>query len=130
MAFNITPQVGVDVNNPVLGTILAANGQLGGPTQNLPEWPYRPGQQVIGSDGRLYVFATVAVGQNITSALATCTITLTTTGTGSAQTTTAVATATGGSAVAPTFTSPASLGTTGNTYPDAAWFYIPGKLAA
>ena len=130
MAFSITPQIGVDVNNPVLGSIVAVTGQLGGAAATLPEWPYKPGQQVIGSDGRLYVFATIAAGQNITSALATCTITLTTTGTGAAQVTTAVATATGGSAVAPTFTSPASLGTTGNTYPDAAWFYIPSKLAA
>lgn len=128
MAFSITPQVGVDLNNPVLGSILATNGQLGAGAT--PEPPYRPGQQVMGSDGRLYVFCSVAVGQNITSGLATCTITLTTTGSGASQTTTAVATATGGSGVAPTFSTPASLGTTGNTYPDYAWFYIPGKLAA
>lgn len=113
MAYSITPQIGVDVNNPILGQNLYNAGQVeisNGTTTVIP--PYKLGQQVWASDGKRYVFAQIAVGSNIASATATCTV----------NASTFLAIATGGSYTAPTFTTPASLGTTGNSYPDFAWF--------
>jgi len=113
MAFSITPQIGVDIANPILGQNLYNAGQVeisNGQTNVIP--PYKLGQQVWGSDGKRYVFAQVNAGTNLASATATCTV----------NASTFVATATGGSYTAPTFTTPASLGTTGNLYPDFAWF--------
>lgn len=116
MAFSITPQIGADVSNPLLGSVLFNNGnvsQSAGTTSIIP--PYALGTQVWGSDGKRYVFARIAPGTNITSGLATCSV----------NATTFVATATGGSYVAPTFTisGVTNLGATGNTYSDYAWFY-------
>lgn len=115
MAYSITPQIGIDIANPILGTVLFNNGnveQSNGVTTVIP--PYKVGTQVWGSDGKRYVFASIAPGSNITTGLATCTV----------NASTFAATATGGSYVAPTFTisGVTNLGNTGNTYPDYAWF--------
>jgi hypothetical protein len=115
MAYSITPEIGVDVANPLLGSVLFTNGSVtisGGQTNIIP--PYKLGTQVWGSDGKRYVFCSIAPGSNITTGLATCSV----------STTTFAATATGGSYVAPTFTisGVTNLGNTGNLYSDYGWF--------
>ena len=124
--FSVLPIIGIDTNSPIYGSVLAAAGYVQNSTV-IP--PFRVGEQTIGSDGRLYVFASVAAGQNIASAATTVTVTLVTTGSGPYASTTGVATAGGGTYIAPTFTT-AALGATGVPYPDFAWFAAVGKLAA
>ena len=124
--FSVLPIIGIDTNAPIYGAILASAGYVQNSTV-IP--PFRVGEQTIGSDGRLYVFASVAAGQNIASNNSVVTVTVTTTGSGPYASTTAVATAAGGTYIAPTFTT-AVLGVTGNAYPDFAWFAAVGKLAA
>ena len=125
--FNTLSAIGIDFNNPILGSQLATSGYVQNATV-IP--PFRPGEQAISTDGRLYVFAQVNAGSNIASNTTTVTLTISTTGSGPTASTTATAAATGGTYVAPTFTTPTSLGATGNTYPDFAWFAATGKLAA
>lgn len=124
--FSVLPIIGIDTNAPIYGAVLAAAGYVQNATV-IP--PFRVGEQTFGSDGRLYVFASVAVGQNIASNATTVTMTLVTTGSGPYAATTAAATAGGGTYIAPTFTTPV-LGATGGAYPDFAWFAAVGKLAA
>ena len=125
--FSIIPQIGIDLNTPILGSNLALSGYV---QNNTVIPPFRPGEQTIGSDGRLYVFAQISPGQNMLSANTTVSVTIATTGSGPTAITTATAGSTGGAYVAPTFSTPASLGTAGNAYPDFAWFGATGKLGA
>lgn len=125
--FSVLNIVGIDINSPFYGSALASAGYVQNST---PIPPFRVGEQTIATDGRLYVFGSVAVGQNIASGATTVTVAVATTGTGPYATTTAVATAGGGTYVAPTFTGTPALGATGGLYPDFAWFGATGKLAA
>jgi hypothetical protein len=48
MVFSVTPQIGFDLNNTVLATDIASGART---------IPANLGEQVFGSDGKLYVFA-------------------------------------------------------------------------
>lgn len=91
-AFSVTPQSGIDLNNTVLATDIASGARA---------VPNRLGEQVFGSDGKLYVLG--IAGGAITASTATCTV----------SPTTFSATATGGA-----YTSPATTMATG----DYGWF--------
>jgi hypothetical protein len=92
MAFSVTPQIGLDLNNTVTAAQIAA-GQAAVPN--------RLGEQVFGSDGKLYVLA--QANASISASTAVCTV----------SPTTFLATASGGS-----YTSPATAMVTG----DYGWF--------
>lgn len=93
MAFSVTPQIGFDLNNTTLATDIASGAR--GVPANL-------GEQVFGSDGKLYVLAK-ANGAIPASTAAACTV----------APSTFLAIATGG-----TYTSPATAMVTG----DYGWF--------
>lgn len=96
MAYSISPQVGIDLNNTLPATLFATGGLQQGYTA-----PYLLGQQVWGSDGKRYVFA--KANASISASTAVCTV----------SPSTFLATATGGS-----YTSPATAMVTG----DFGWF--------
>lgn len=93
MAYSVSHQVGVDLVNTVLATDIASGART---------VPFNLGQEVFGSDGKLYVFA--KAGGAISASTAVCTI-------GAAPTFSA--SATGGA-----YTSPATAMATG----DYGWF--------
>lgn len=95
MAFSVTPQIGIDLNNIVTAVNIAAGQQA---------VPNRLGMEVFGSDGKLYVLA--QAGGAITASTAVCTVNA-----GTFQ-----ATNSGGS-----YTSPATTMATG----DYGWFSKP-----
>lgn len=95
MAFSVTPQIGIDLNNIVTAVNIAAGQQA---------VPNRLGEQVFGSDGKLYVLA--QAGGAITASTAVCTV----------NASTFQATNSGGS-----YTSPATTMATG----DYGWFSKP-----
>lgn len=92
MAFSVTPQIGIDLNNTVTAAAIAA-GQAAVPN--------RLGEQVWGSDGKRYVLA--QAGGSISASTAVCTV----------NSSTFQATNSGGS-----YTSPATAMVTG----DYGWF--------
>jgi hypothetical protein len=92
MAFSVTPQIGFDLNNTVLGTDITAG---------IRTIPANLGEQVFGSDGKLYVLA--KANASISASTAVCTV----------SPTTFLATASGGS-----YTSPATAMSSG----DYGWF--------
>lgn len=94
-AFSVTPQIGIDLNNTVTAANIAAGQQA---------IPNRLGEQVWGSDGKLYVLA--QANASISASTAVCTV----------SPTTFLATATGGS-----YTSPATAMVSG----DYGWFSKP-----
>lgn len=94
-AFSVTPQIGIDLNNIVTAANIAAGQQT---------VPNRLGEQVFGSDGKLYVLA--QAGGSISASTAVCTVNA-----GTFQ-----ATNSGGS-----YTSPATAMVTG----DYGWFSKP-----
>jgi hypothetical protein len=95
MAFNITPQIGFDITNPIPFGILPTN------SAGTPIPPVAIGTEVFGSDGKRYVFA--KANASITASTAVCTV----------NAATFLATASGGS-----YTSPATNMVTG----DYGWF--------
>lgn len=92
MAFSVTPQIGFDLNNTVLATDITSGART---------IPANLGEQVFGSDGKLYVLA--KANASISASTAVCTV----------SPTTFLATASGGS-----YTSPATAMSTG----DYGWF--------
>lgn len=92
MAFSVTPQIGIDLNNTVLASDVASGARA---------VPNRLGEQVWGSDGKLYVLA--QANASISANTAVCTV----------SPTTFLATASGGS-----YTSPATAMVSG----DYGWF--------
>jgi hypothetical protein len=95
MAFSVTPQIGIDLNNIVTAANIAAGQQA---------VPNRLGEQVWGSDGKRYVLAQA----NASIPASTTAITI--------SPSTFLATLTGGSYVSPAFAM-----VTG----DYGWFNIP-----
>jgi len=92
MAFSVTPEIGIDLNNTTTAAQISA-GQAAVPN--------RLGLQVWGSDGKQYVLA--QANASISASTAVCTV----------SPTTFLATATGGS-----YTSPTTAMVTG----DYGWF--------
>lgn len=92
MAFSVTPQIGFDLVNTILASDIASGART---------VPVNLGEQVFGSDGKLYVFA--KANASIAGSTAVCTV----------NPSTFLATATGGS-----YTSP----TTGMVSGDYGWF--------
>jgi len=92
MAFSVTPQIGVDLNNTILATDIASGART---------VPFGLGDQVWGNDGKRYVFA--KANASISASTAVCTV----------SPTTFLVTATGGA-----YTSPATAMVTG----DYGWF--------
>lgn len=90
--FSVTPQIGFDLINTVLATDIASGART---------VPLNLGEQVFGSDGKLYVFA--KANASIPASTAVCTV----------SPTTFLATASGGA-----YTSPATAMSTG----DYGWF--------
>lgn len=90
--FSVTPQIGFDLVNTVLATDIASGART---------VPVNLGEQVFGSDGKLYVFA--KANASISASTAVCTV----------SPTTFLATASGGS-----YTSPATAMVSG----DYGWF--------
>lgn len=81
MAFSVTPQIGFDLNNTVLGADISVG------KANIPA---NLGEQVFGSDGKLYVLA--KANASISASTAVCTV----------NASTFLATASGGSYTSPT----------------------------
>lgn len=92
MAFNVTPQIGADLTNTILGTDVSSGART---------VPFNLGEVVNGSDGKLYVFA--KANASISASTAVCTV----------NASTFLATASGGS-----YTSPATAMASG----DYGWF--------
>lgn len=92
MAYNVTPQIGADLTNTILGTDVSSGAR---------SVPFNLGEQVFGSDGKRYVFA--KANASISASTAVCTV----------SASTFLATASGGS-----YTSPATAMSTG----DYGWF--------
>jgi hypothetical protein len=95
MAFSVTPQIGFDLNNTVLGSDITAG---------IRTIPANLGEQVFGSDGKLYVLA--KANGNIPASSTLCTV----------SAATFLATTTGG-----LYTSPATAMVAG----DYGWFGKP-----
>lgn len=91
--YSVTPQIGFDLVNTILATDIASGART---------VPVNLGEQVFGSDGRLYVFA--KANASISASTAVCTV----------SPTTFLATASGGA-----YTSPATAMSTG----DYGWFW-------
>lgn len=92
MAYNVTPQIGADLTNTILGTDVSSGART---------VPFNLGEVVNGSDGKLYVFA--KANASISASTAVCTV----------NASTFLATASGGS-----YTSPATAMASG----DYGWF--------
>ncbi|VVD96384.1 hypothetical protein PIN31009_01896 [Pandoraea iniqua] len=90
--FSVTPQIGFDLVNTVLATDITSGART---------VPLNLGEQVFGSDGKLYVFG--KANASIPASTTACTV----------SPTTFLATASGGS-----YTSPATAMVTG----DYGWF--------
>jgi len=63
MAFSVTPQIGFDITNTVLATDITSGART---------IPGNIGEQVFGSDGKLYVLA--KANGSITASTAVCTV--------------------------------------------------------
>lgn len=92
MTFSVTPQIGFDLNNTTTAADIASGAR---------SVPANLGEQVFGSDGKLYVLG--KANASISASTATCTV----------SATTFLVTATSGS-----YTSPATAMVTG----DYGWF--------
>lgn len=92
MAYSVTPTIGPDFNSTILATDITSGART---------VPFNLGEQVFGSDGKLYVFG--KANASISASTAVCTV----------NASTFLVTASGGS-----YTSPATAMVTG----DYGWF--------